>query len=513
MLSIVYVIWGAWFIFRSSFVDYSGVRHFLLFDDGMISLKYALNIANGFGPVWNIGEFVEGFSNPLWTLIMSFFICVFGRDLAPLCIQLMALLLLTLSGFYIYKLASIITTQSGNKESPFTLLSSVLFFSYYPVSYWSLSGMEVSLLVFLTIVTTYIILKHIYIQVNKYIYVNVFILISIAYVIRPDGFLVLLPLLGMLLLKEYKSESISLVKVSSMLIFCCTILTVSLWRYYAYHDIFPNTYYLKIDGYDLLWRLQNGIGFITPYLKQMSLFIIMSIMFSIYMFRNDGNALWFWLLMMPLISIAYQVYVGGDPWNRWRQLSPSVFILFLPAAIIPSLISTNLFPRVICLSVLGLSFCFSNYKFVREQLYGKLYSFSEQHKQLQFALDLNKVTTRNASVGVFWAGTIPYYFHGLSIDMLGKCDKYISHLVPNKHPSWGGMNGVPGHSKFDLEYSIKQLQPDWIQDYKWSKQDLQTYTKEKYVKVKNDERVLPGCFKKGSNNIIWDKLVVISECK
>ena len=36
-------------------------------DDAFISFRYAENWANGLGWVFNVDEYVEGFSNPLWT--------------------------------------------------------------------------------------------------------------------------------------------------------------------------------------------------------------------------------------------------------------------------------------------------------------------------------------------------------------------------------------------------------------------------------------------------------------
>ena len=42
-----------------------------LVDDSFISMRYAANIAAGNGPVFNVGAHVEGFSNPLWTVLLS----------------------------------------------------------------------------------------------------------------------------------------------------------------------------------------------------------------------------------------------------------------------------------------------------------------------------------------------------------------------------------------------------------------------------------------------------------
>ncbi len=59
------------FVFRTSFVV-DGRRYFVLFEDAMISMRYARNFADGHGFAWNAGEPpIEGFTNFLWTLWMS----------------------------------------------------------------------------------------------------------------------------------------------------------------------------------------------------------------------------------------------------------------------------------------------------------------------------------------------------------------------------------------------------------------------------------------------------------
>jgi arabinofuranosyltransferase len=40
-------------------------------DDAYISWRYADNFARGWGLVWNHGERVEGYTNFLWTLILT----------------------------------------------------------------------------------------------------------------------------------------------------------------------------------------------------------------------------------------------------------------------------------------------------------------------------------------------------------------------------------------------------------------------------------------------------------
>src|SRR5258708_26013081 len=62
---------AAAFTASSSFA-YHGHRYFTLFDDAMISMRYASNLAHGHGLVWNAGgAHVEGYTNFLWALWMA----------------------------------------------------------------------------------------------------------------------------------------------------------------------------------------------------------------------------------------------------------------------------------------------------------------------------------------------------------------------------------------------------------------------------------------------------------
>jgi hypothetical protein len=48
-----FALWAIAFIWRSSFVAVDGNRYFSLFDDAMISMRYAWNLVHGYGLVWN----------------------------------------------------------------------------------------------------------------------------------------------------------------------------------------------------------------------------------------------------------------------------------------------------------------------------------------------------------------------------------------------------------------------------------------------------------------------------
>lgn len=93
LLTIGFVIWAGLFIYRSSFIAIDGQRYFSLFDDAMISMRYAWNLSHGEGLVWNPGEYVEGYTNLLMVLLMSLSAFIFdNKRFAVLAIQVAGIL-------------------------------------------------------------------------------------------------------------------------------------------------------------------------------------------------------------------------------------------------------------------------------------------------------------------------------------------------------------------------------------------------------------------------------------
>lgn len=60
----------------AGFILYQNFYH----DDAYISLRYVHNFLDGQGLVWNPGEWVEGYSNFLWVILVSL-LGYFGTDL------------------------------------------------------------------------------------------------------------------------------------------------------------------------------------------------------------------------------------------------------------------------------------------------------------------------------------------------------------------------------------------------------------------------------------------------
>src|SRR5437660_6521261 len=134
------------FIARSAFrVD--GVWHFSLFDDAMVSMRYARNLAHGHGLLWNPGQRpVEGYTNLLWTLWMAFLhLLPVPETKISLLVMLTSEALLLLNLVVVKRIAELLTP-----DAPVVAITAVILTgSFYPLIFWSLRGMEVGLLTLL----------------------------------------------------------------------------------------------------------------------------------------------------------------------------------------------------------------------------------------------------------------------------------------------------------------------------------------------------------------------------
>src|SRR5215212_10904840 len=100
-----FVAWASLFIYNSSFVGIDGRRYFCLIDDAMISMRYAWNFSHGSGLVWNPGEYVEGYTNLLMTLLMSLATLLFDRVDAVLAIQILGIIFMLANAYLVMSIA------------------------------------------------------------------------------------------------------------------------------------------------------------------------------------------------------------------------------------------------------------------------------------------------------------------------------------------------------------------------------------------------------------------------
>src|SRR3972149_11082877 len=138
VLSFFYYAWR--YIESTAFVI-DGEQYYVLFDDAMISMRYAYNLAHGLGPVWNAGERVEGFTNPLWVGFMALVhLLPIPLSKTSLVIQVTGAILLGATLYFVRLIVERFT------DDLLTMLGAGGLTAFYqPLHSWDLLGMEVSL--------------------------------------------------------------------------------------------------------------------------------------------------------------------------------------------------------------------------------------------------------------------------------------------------------------------------------------------------------------------------------
>ena len=301
LLALGYLFYCQRYIAATSF-EIEGKTYYVLFDDAMISMRYAYNLAHGNGLVWNPGERVEGITNPLWTGVMALIhLLPVGLNETGLYIQILGASLLTLNLFLVRKLVEAFSNDL------FVMLSAVALTAFYaPLNSFGLLGMEVSLLT-LTLTGAVLLAVKSENRFNVWVYV----LLAASTLVRFDMAVPYLVFLGILFWTQKENRKAHLVWGLGLLILFLG--GQSLARYAYYGEWLPNTYYLKVEGWNMTLRLLRGMyAFVQfAYFHNWVLFLLP---LTIFIFRRD----WKVALLFCLLAgqIAYSVYVGGDAWEN-----------------------------------------------------------------------------------------------------------------------------------------------------------------------------------------------------
>jgi hypothetical protein len=456
-----------------------------------------------------VGEYIEGYTNLLMTLLMSVAAFFFEKRYAVLAIQLVGILFTLGTAFFALQTLKILAKSPMGET--FRIYAYVLFaiiLLFYPLNYWSLLGMETGLLSLL--LSAGVLCSMLYAEKldSKYLW-PMTACFGLAYLTRNDS-LLFAALTYLYLTQTLKDRTRIPAFFASGLSYGLFGIGQTLFRWFYYGSIVPNTYTLKLVGMPLTERLANGWGFVQIFLKE-SWFVLL---FAILVLLIKPSLKKFYLFGFFLISIIYQVYVGGDPWPYWRIMAPTmpfVFILFISAfSETQEKISVKLSPStfhflLLTFTIIGVYSV--NSRFLPELALQEFpFNNKASHDHIDDAIAINALTDDSATVGVFWAGTLPYYVDRPAIDFLGKSDPYIANLSPDTsgQVAWDGMDSVPGHNKYDLNYSIKQLLPTYVQAFEWGGQNLNDWAAEHYVKVKyGNVRIY---LLKDSPHVRWDEV-------
>ncbi len=428
--------------------DLSG--HALGADDAFISYRYASNLVSGQGLVFNPGEYVEGYSNLLYVLMISAGLVFLPHDQAygfSVCLNLLLIALAYLAFLWIAR-----RTLRG-----YGPLAAVALFSLTPsVWIWTGSGMETPLVLLLLLLTWGALEVAIETGDRRAGWVLA-ALAAVAVLSRADGFLIPLLAAGFCLLRGRRRLALGIGAAAAL-----TLCLLVAWRLWYYGYPLPNTYYVKVSG-DLQSRVWAGLEALWQVGRLQGLVVHIAILagYAVWSFAQRGFRA---LERLPfeayfgIVWVGYFVYLGGDVLFD-RFLLP-IFLMGVSLALRwaqgPSGRPLAMARFALLLGVLGAAnltalfaddrMAYQTVKYDRWETLGR--HLREQHPDAVLAIDA--------------AGKVPFFSGLRTIDMLGLNDEHIAH--------GDARSGFRiGHNKFDPRY-VMARKPDLIAA--WMKPNL-----------------------------------------
>ena len=512
------------FIYRTSFVV-AGRRYFSLFDDAMVSMRYARNVAQGYGLVWNHGgPRIEGYTNPLWVVYMAL-VHRLGVPVSKvsLVIQLTGAALLAWNLAYVRRIA--LTVASGSRAV--ALGAVLLTAAYLPIDNWSLQGMEVGPLVLLTSASIWLAFQC---MDSGAAPLRLYLLLATGTLVRPDMVVLYLALLVFLVAFDAHQRRRHLIWGLALL--AAVIVGQTVLRMWYFGGLLPNTYYLKMAGVPLLLRVTRGLYVLLAFVLQTNV-LFFWLAFAMAAGRDRRVWLLLWVLLAQMI---YSVYVGGDAWEYWGGANryiciamPGFFVVLslglhtIVSALVngvqtswslpSSLVRRWSFALVVVCTIVAVN-CIHGPSALAEALliHPPLHTGrgDENDQDVELALGLQQVTTADATIALTRAGTIPYFADRAGVDLLGKTDAHVANLPARM--SAGRRRFIefrPGHVKFDYAYSIGALQPDVIVNLWTHAEEARPLLRDQYQGILVAGRCVYA--RRASTRIVWNR-AILDDC-
>lgn len=294
----------AYLFFAAVAAAYAGLEAWST-DDAHISFRYARQLLDGHGLVFNVGERVEGYTNFLWILEVALLSAVSPLALPQAATVLSALL--TVGTFAI--VLSWARTGPVVALRPFVALTAFgLLAINRHVAVWATSGLETRQFTFLVVLGAYLAHRA---RGRPRLLLWAALALAAAELTRPEGPLFWGGVLLWYLLDGHRHRRLGgrgLLALTAP--FIAVVIGHYLFRRLYYGDWLPNTYYAK---HLRAWP-DAGIHYFTALFCESALYLALPLAvlgaFYRFMHRRDGLPLLMICLVIP--HAIYLVQIGGD---------------------------------------------------------------------------------------------------------------------------------------------------------------------------------------------------------
>lgn len=407
-------------------LTYMAYQNAFIQDDAFISFRYARNLVNGHGLVWNPGERVEGYTNFLWTLLMAIPIALgYGPVFFS---QVIGVILFTGSLVFTYLAAASIFSSR-----PAGLVTAVLLGTNFTFSSYATGGLETQLQAFLVIASFYCLVRIQRKPASCLYYPLLSIISALSLLTRMDSAIPLAVIYITLLLELYNPVNTNPEKTKILGLLCLpvglVIISWLVWKTFYYGSILPNTYYVKAQGQsvDIFWL---GFLYLLTFFQSYFLtpFLFIGIRFSKRFFSDSALRT---LVIIIIIWCAYIIYVGGD-FMEFRFMVPILPLFFISLwKVISSLADKYLEIFLVIMVVAGsihhqTTFTYTEGIETIDALNHHVLGISENWIGVGEKLYTLFGQSEDVTIAVTAAGAIPYYSQLPTIDILGLNDAWIA---------------------------------------------------------------------------------------
>lgn len=428
-------------------------------DDAYISYRYAWNLTQGFGLVYNPGERVEGYTNFLWTVIASLPISL-GISPAATTLTLTIAASIGLIGITWYMSAKL----SKGAYSWCAVACVLVAIDSAVVTYGARgSGMESMLFAMLVMLAAVLLFG----RGTRRTCIFAGVTLGLAFLTRPEGLLVAAIFIAVRALQEWRHKA----RARRSLLFTgvpflVVVLPFEAWRILYYGYPLPNTFYAK-TGVSLALVDRGWDRFVFFRADHWLLIALSAVGVALFVagWRRSGVLAAF--AVYSLLQVLYVLWIGDDHFPGWRFFVPIIAPLALMSqevarravAFLPARgrvrVAVGVLLALAALVYASDTIWLQESQGVMAQLTGLHTAYVERWGSAGLWLKNN--TPPSTTTAAKGAGAIAYYGRRTTVDMFGLTDLHIGHI---EVPNMGVQNA--GHDKTDPAYVLLTRKPAYI---------------------------------------------------